>query len=253
MFFGCALNCKAVIHPTPNALPLQMSSHTCQSRGKTILTVVFAMCFSICNGRVAFKPLIWHKPLLYRIQCVYIVVPPKRKLNEDRMSHDVPHTNLTPGSFGQALCNTAKNYFTIHGVTCAVMDVVWDDESPPGKPRCCNKLYKSSSLNFTSIFCIRLRFPFSSFISRPNVLASFSFCHAVPANSEAWRPLGHLFHCLFFCFGKLLAPLVLRRPHSSPPRSAGFRQGVAVALQGDLGRWLRFYFSSDIARRLHLL
>ena len=210
MFFACSLNFKAGIHPAPHALPLQMSSHTCQSRGKTILTVVFAMCFSICNGRVAFKPLIWHKPLLYRIQCVYIVVPPKRKLNEDRMSHDVPHTNLTPGSFGQALCNTAKNYFTIHGVTCAGMDVVWDDASPPGKPRCCNKLYKSSSLNFTAIFCSRLRFRFSSFTSRLSCLAS---CFILSRCSRKFRSLA-----IIGSFVPL--PLFLLRPTPCPACSA---------------------------------
>ena len=38
-----------------------------------------AMRFLIINKRVAFKPLVWHKPLLYKIQCVYIWILPKKE------------------------------------------------------------------------------------------------------------------------------------------------------------------------------
>ena len=144
---------QCFILPIPNALPLQMSFHTCPSRSKTILRVcVVAMCFSLCNKRVALKPLVWHKPFLYKFQCVYIEILPKRKMTDHRMSRDVPYTNLSPGSFGQALCNTAKHQLSTHGAIAAGMDVGWDDEAPLGKPRCCKRLYKSLSLNFTAIF-----------------------------------------------------------------------------------------------------
>ena len=50
--------------------------------------------FPICNKRIAFKPLVWHKPFLYKIQCVYIWILPKRKNVSRSLCRDVPLTNF---------------------------------------------------------------------------------------------------------------------------------------------------------------
>ena len=224
MLSACAWNCIASFSHTDCLAFTNVLTHVNQKASPNGETV-FVKRFSIFNQRVAFKPLVWHKPFLYRIQCVYIVIPSQWKTNDHRMCRDVlcTSTNLTLLSFGQVLCTFGKHNFVAHGVTFSGMDVVPDDAAPPGKPRCCKRLYKSLSLNFTAIFCSRVRFRFSTFTSRVSFLAS---CFTLSRCSRKFRSLainGSFCPWPLFCFGQLLVPLALRQPHASRPRGGGFR------------------------------
>ena len=95
----------------------------------------------------------------------------KGKMSDDRCVAMCRSQTFDLGPLDKA-CALWVGSLSTHGGTADGPDVGWDDEAPPGKPRCCIRLNKSLSLNFTAIFCSLIRFRFSTFTSRVSFFAS---------------------------------------------------------------------------------
>ena len=109
-----------------------------------------------------------------------------------------------------------------HGGTADGPDVGCDDEALLGKPRCCIRLNKSLSLNFTAIFCSLIRLRFSTFTPRVSFFAS---CFILSRCSRKFRS--------FAIMGSFAPrPLFLFRPTPCSACSA------TATFESPSGRWV---------------
>jgi hypothetical protein len=145
-----AANCNAHASHT-ECLPSHMPFHTLQSRSKTTENIYVSRCgWQFAKSGLLSSRLFGASRFCTRSNVFTFGSYQKGKMSDDPCVAMCRSQTFDLGPLDKRRAIRVGS-LSNHGATAEGMDVGWDDEAPPGNPRCCMRLNKSLSLNFTAI------------------------------------------------------------------------------------------------------